>query len=216
MEGEVLNGVLVGGDVVVVEIEDMDDAEVDGADLVGVVIDEADDALGVGAGEAEFLGDLAVDGVEIEGAAEAVEGLVNGVDVAADADAAFGVEAFFTGGAAAGVAEVAAVVVEEGVGDDLFVGGVELGGGAFHEEVGAGGEEGGEVVIGAGVKALEGAEFIEEGTGDDEDVFGHEGEEIGGEGGEEKGKLLGGCAGGGAGFDGEWRESINCTGRRTG
>ena len=66
MEGEVLNGVFIGLDVVIVEVEDVDDAEVDGTDFVGVVIDEADDALGVAAGEDQFFGDLTVDGIEIE------------------------------------------------------------------------------------------------------------------------------------------------------
>jgi hypothetical protein len=176
VEGEVLNGVFVGLDVVIFEVEDVDDTEVDGTDFVGVVIDEADDALGVAAGKDQFFGDLTVDGVEIERATEAVMGFVDGVDVAADADAAFGVEAFFAGGTAAGVAEVAAVVVEEGVGDELFVGGVEFGGGALHEEIGAWGEDGGEVAFGVGVETLEAAEFIEEGAGNDEDVFGHGGE----------------------------------------
>jgi hypothetical protein len=67
-------------------------------------------------------------------------------------------------------------MVEEGVGDELFVGGVEFGGGALHEEVCAWGEDGGEVAFGVGVETLKAAEFIEEGAGDDEDVFGHGGE----------------------------------------
>lgn len=174
VELELLDGVFVGGDVVAAEIKEMHHAEVHAADLVGIVIDEADYALGVGATDAEFFCDLALDSVEVEGLAKAVVGLIHRIDVATDADAALCNEAFFARGTATGVTEVTPVVMKDGVRDDLLVGGVLLSTRALHEKIGTWAQDGLEVTVCVRLKALEGAELIKQRAWDDEDVF-HEG-----------------------------------------
>lgn len=71
-------------------------------------------------------------------------------------------------------------MMEDGVGDDLFVGGVLFGIIAGEEVVVFFFEEGGEILIGIRIETLEGADIVEEGARDDEDFFvgvflGHEG-----------------------------------------
>lgn len=177
LEGEVGKGVFVGGDVICFEFEEVDDAEVDLADGVGVVVDEPDDGVGVVAVDVELFVDFAFDGSEVGGLSEVFFAGVHGVDMAADAEGALGVEAGFAGGFSTGVVEVAPLVVEDAVGDELFVGGVVFGDGAVHEEVVGGVEEGLDVVVRVAVEAFERAELVEEAAGDDEDffacVFGH-------------------------------------------
>lgn len=170
-EVKILESFFVGFDVVGVEVEEVDEAEMDLADFIRVVVDEANHLLGMAAVDDEFLFELAFDGVEVGGGAEGVFALVVGVDMTADADALFGVKAFLTRFAATGVNEVAALVMENVVGDDLFVGRIEFGGRARKEEVGTGGQHGVEVAGDVGLKSFERPEFVEQGAGDDENVF---------------------------------------------
>src|SRR5690606_28383947 len=128
-------------------------------------------ALAVAAAEHEFLSEFAFQAVEVHRLAHAVVSLVDRVDVAADAEAATGDEAFFTRAAAAAVAKVAALVAEDRIGDELLVGRVLLGGGALHEKVRARCQHGVQVAFGVGLETLEAAEFVEEGAGDDKNVF---------------------------------------------
>lgn len=173
---QILNGVLVGADLIMVEIKEMDDSEVDLADFVGVVVDESDDFLGVIALEHQFFHDFTFDAVEIGGFGEGVFAFIDRIDVTADADALLGVEAFFTGFSATGVNEVFPLMMKDGVGDDLLVGGVKLGVGAGKKEISAGGEDGVQVAFGFRLEALEGTQFIKQCAGDDKDVFyGHNG-----------------------------------------
>ena len=168
---QVLDGVLIGRHFVGAEFKEMHDAEVHAADLGGVVIDEADHALGVCASENEFLGDLALDAVEVHRFAETVSRSIHRIDVAADADGAFCHEAFFTGTAATRVAQVFAAMMEDGVRDELFVAGVFFRGGALHEEIGAGGEHARQIAVHSGLEALKTADFIQQGASNDENVF---------------------------------------------
>jgi hypothetical protein len=120
-EGEVGDGCFVGGDVRGGQVEEVDDADVDLADVVGVVVDEGDDILGEGRVDDEFLVHFAFDAGHVGIFFEGGLGGVFGVDVAADAEGAFGGEAFFAAFGAPNVVEEVAVVVEEGVGDDLLM-----------------------------------------------------------------------------------------------
>jgi len=168
---QILNGVLIGADRIGIEVKEMHDAEMDAADLGGVIIDEADHSLGVGAAENELFGDLALDAVEVHRFSQAILSCIHGVDVTTDADGAFCNEAFFTRTASTGVAEVFASMMEHGVGDELFVAGVFFRGGALHEEIGAGGEHARQVAVHSGLEALKAADFIQQGAGNDENVF---------------------------------------------
>ena len=171
-EGEVGEGVFAGVDGLTLDLDEVDDAEVDLADGIGVVVEEGDDAVGVGEVEDEFLVEFAFDGGAVGVGAGAAFAGVDRVDVAADADGAEGVEAGLAAGFAAGVVEDAGAGADDAVGDELLVGGVFLGGGAVHEEVVGGVEQRGDGgVEEIGFQALEGAEGIEDGAGDDEDLF---------------------------------------------
>lgn len=88
-EFEVDDVVFVRRDFIGREIEEVDDAEVDGTDLGGVVVDEADDGLGVLGVEIEFFVDFALDPCEVGIFLQARGLLVFRVDMAADADGAF-------------------------------------------------------------------------------------------------------------------------------
>ncbi len=169
VEAEVGEGGFVGGDLIRFEVEAVDDAEVDGADGVAVVVDGGEEFLSVSSLDADFFPDFAFDschvGVEVVGEA------VHGVDVAADADGHFVVQARFAAGASAGVGEDAALVAEDGVGDDLFVFGGVFGEFAVDVVRDAGLEEGAEVLFGGEAYALKAADGVECGAGDDEYLF---------------------------------------------
>ena len=180
------------GDAGFGDVAEVDDAEVDAADWGFIVVDQADDGFVVGGVDGDFFGELAlhagaVDVVGVEGvvAGAAFAGVVRGLyvvggDVAADADAKFGVEAGFAHAAAALVLEDVdrALVVgpaEEDVGDELLEAGV-----FFHAAAGqvldlVAFEEARQVAGDFGGEALEVAELVEEGGGDDEDAFGGDG-----------------------------------------
>lgn len=168
---QILDGVLIGRHFVGAELKEMHDTEMDAADLGGVVIDEADHALGMCACENELLGDLAFDAVEVHRFAETILRSIHRIDVAADADGAFCNEAFFTGTASARVVQVFAAMMEDGVRDELLVAGVFFRSRALHEEIGAGGEHARQVAVHSGLKALKAADFIQQGAGNDENVF---------------------------------------------
>lgn len=123
-EGEVGKGGFARADFVGGEFDEVDDAEVDLADIVGVIIEQGEESGGVGAGEVNFLGQLAFDGPLIHGEIDRAMEAVVFVDMPSDADGGFGHEAFFAGAAATEVAEDAALVAEDAVGDDLFEAGV--------------------------------------------------------------------------------------------
>lgn len=175
-EVQILNGVLVGADFIMVEIKEMDDAEVDLADFVGVVVNETDDLLSVIAFEYQLFDDLTFHAVEVGGFGEGILAFIDRIDVTADADALLGVEAFFTGLSAAGVNEIFPLMMEDGVGDDLFMGRVQLGVRAGQEEIASGSEDGVQIAFGVRLEALEGTQFIKQRAGNDKDVFyGHNG-----------------------------------------
>ena len=173
-EGEFGKGVFVGSDVIVFEFDEVDDTEVDLADFVAVVIEEADDFLGEASAELELLANLAFDpGVIgcLTDMPKVVFAFVDGVDMATDADGTLGVEAAFAPGFSADIVEVSSIVMEDGVGDDLLVGGVGLCGFAIHEKIVFGVENLGKIVIDIGADALEITEVIEQAAWDDEDFF---------------------------------------------
>ncbi len=127
--------------------------------------------MAVAAGDFEFLLQFAVDGAEVGGAVEVGGVCVAVVDVSADADGHFGVQPRFTAGFAAGVAEHAVAVVQDQVGDELFVRRVVLGGGTGQEEVVGRIEKRRHVAFGVKTKAFKRAQGLEHGAGDDKDVF---------------------------------------------
>lgn len=98
-EGHFGDHLFTSADVSVLERPQMDDTEVHLADVVGVVVEQGDDVVGMRGGNGGFFSDFATDGLEV-GVAEVTEErhVVNGVDVAADADGAVADEAGFTGG----------------------------------------------------------------------------------------------------------------------
>jgi len=171
-EGEVGDQGFVFFDGGVVEVEDVDDAEMDLAYVVGVVVEKGYDAVAEGGGDFELFAGLAADALEVGGVVEGEEAFVLVVHVAADADGAFADEALLAALFAADVMEDGAAVEEEDVGDDLLEGGVGLGGSAGGEEVILAGEEDGEVTVYLEVEAVpDGAEGFEGLAADDEDVF---------------------------------------------
>lgn len=127
------------------------------------------------AADVEFFIDLAFDASHVGLHTQMVLALVYGVDVATDADGDGSVEAGFSAGLTPCVMEVAGACgtfyAENTVGDELFVRRVVLGGSSIHKEVVLRVEECWEVLVDVGVDALEGAEAIEEITGDDENLF---------------------------------------------
>ena len=125
----------------------------------------------MGAADNEFLGHLALDAVVVHRFTEAVLAGVHRVDVTADADGPLGHETFLPGAPATGVAQITARVVEDGVGDELLVRRVLLGGGPLHEMVGSRREHGVEVARCLRLEALKTTEFIKKAAGDDENVF---------------------------------------------
>ena len=96
---------------------------------IGVVVEQSHDALGVTTPEGEFLFDLPF---HAQGVGVLVKMLprrvgIGVIDVAADADGPFGSEPLFPTAAAPDVMQEASLMVEDGVGDDLFVSGILLG-----------------------------------------------------------------------------------------
>ena len=171
-EGEIGQRGLAGGGGFIGQVDEVDDAEMDAADVVGFVVEEGDDAVGVWALEDQFFVDFAADGGVVGVGAGAAFAGIDRVDVAADADGAFGVEAAFAAGLAAGVAEQVVAAAEEAVGDELFVARVLFGGGAIHEEVVGGVEQFGHglvQIVGSG--AFEGPDFLQPRPGHDQHLF---------------------------------------------
>src|SRR5262249_37184016 len=125
-----------GGDAGFGEVAKMDDAEVDLADGCFIVVDQADDGFVVGGVDGDFFGEFALHA----GAVDVVRGVrlargltvpigIHGGDVAADADAVFGVESGFAHSAAALVLKdvdrvVVVGVAKEDVRDELLEAGV--------------------------------------------------------------------------------------------
>ena len=104
-------------------LDEVDDAEVDLADGIRLIIDQGDDGFAVAAFEIELFGEFAGDGGVVGGGAGAAFTGVDGIDVTADADGDFRVEAAFATGLAAGVVEHAVAMAEHAIGDELLVAG---------------------------------------------------------------------------------------------
>lgn len=157
------------------DVAEMDHAEVDLADGGFVVVDQAGDGFGVGCVDGDFLGELAQHAVTVDVVQVPGRG-VDGRDVPADADAAFGVEPAFAHAAPALVLEDlrAAVVIdpaEDDVWDQLLVAGV-----LFHPPPGqvlnvAPFEQPRQITGHLGRETLEVAQLVEERGGNDQDLL---------------------------------------------
>lgn len=115
---------LASFDVFGVELPVVDYAEVDLADGVGIVVEECDYLVGVVGGNVDFLFDFAGERGDVNVAvvgAEEGDFVIDGVDVAPDADGAVADEARFAGPFAADIAEDLAVAGHYNVRDYLLV-----------------------------------------------------------------------------------------------
>ena len=117
-----------------IESPEVDDAKVDLPYFVGIVVQESDDLVSVFGIDIYLFGDLALDGgfVGVEGIAEKRH-IVNGIDVASDADGAFGDKAGFARAFAADIGEVFAIASYNYIGNYLLVGWVLFGDGTGQE-----------------------------------------------------------------------------------
>jgi hypothetical protein len=127
--------VFAGGDDVVIEVDQVDDAKVDLADRIGVVVEQGDHALLVTARQVEFFLDLTLDRRLVSARTGFAGTGVDGIHVAADTDGNLRVQPVFAAGFAAGVVKDAVAVSEHAIGDELLVGRILLGFGAVHEEM---------------------------------------------------------------------------------
>lgn len=176
-KAQVANGLLARLDVHGIDLDEVDHAEVDAADVVAVVVEQGGNALPVAAGDDQFLVQFAFDRAEVSGLVEMLGMRVAVVDVPADADGHFGMQARFAPRFSAGVAKDAVTVVQDKVGNQLLVRRVIFGRAAGQEEVVGRVEEGLDVGLGFEGEAIEGSQTVENGAGDDKDVFfgGHKG-----------------------------------------
>jgi hypothetical protein len=105
----------------------MDNTQVNASDLSGIVIEEGGNFLGVRACDFEFFVQFTLDGAGVGGSVEMRGMRVAIVDMSADPDRAFGVQAGLTARLASGVKEDAIGMSDHQVGNQLFVRGVVLG-----------------------------------------------------------------------------------------
>ena len=88
-EAKILNGILIGLNIIVGEFKQMHDAEMDAPYFTGVVIDQSEHLLSVSAADDEFLRHFTLDAVVVHRLAECVLGCIDWVDMTSDADRAF-------------------------------------------------------------------------------------------------------------------------------
>ena len=149
----------------------VDDAQVDLPHFIAVVVEQPYDFFFPGGDLMQFLANLAIYGGAVGGGIHDLPHQVAIIDVSANADRSLRPQAGFPGGAATEVAQDAAFVRHDGVGDDLFEGGIVFRGSARNEMRVRGGEQSGQVGFGFSPQALENPDFFKDGTRNDENLF---------------------------------------------
>ena len=154
-ESEVGQGFFVGCYLVILQFKAMYEAEVDGTDFVGVVVDDGEELLGGGAGKGDFLTNFALHAGKVGG--DGVSQAVDGIDMAADAERHFVVQSGFAAFGGAGIGQDAALVAENGVGDELLEFGALFGQFAVHVAGYPGLQESGQIILRVESDAVESA-----------------------------------------------------------
>ena len=166
-----MDGIFARADIRGIHLDKVDNTEMDPADFIAVVIKQGNGPLAVGSRNFQLLVQLALDGAAVSGLVEVLGVRVAVIDVAADTDGHFGMEAGFAAGLSPRVAEDPIAAPDNKVGDELFVGRILLGRGAREEEVAARVEEGGHVAVRLEAESFERAQFFENPARHHENVF---------------------------------------------
>ena len=149
----------------------MDDAEVHGAHFIGIVVDHAEYALGAASVNDELLADFTLHAGQIGGNVVMAGLAVHRIDVAAYADGALVMQPGLSPRTATGVVQDAALVAEDGIGDDLLVGRIVLRGFPVHEGGYSRLHERVQIMFPALAVSLEITGFLKDGAGNHQYLF---------------------------------------------
>ena len=108
----------------------MDDAEMHAANLAAIIVQQRDDAVVECGSNADFLVDFTLNSAPVSFFVPGEERFVMIVQMAADADRAFGNQALFTGLFPTHIMEDAIAMRDDRIGNDLLVVRIDLGGSA--------------------------------------------------------------------------------------
>jgi len=171
-EFELSDHLLLASDIGGIECPEVNDAEMNAADLCGVIVNERDELVGVIRIDGHLFGDFTLDGsvVDISHILRK-ERIIDGIDVAANADGTMADKACLAGALPADIREVLSSAGHQDVWDELLLGRVLFGSRAGGESWNAGGEELGQILFGVEVKAVERADIFDDFPGNDEYLF---------------------------------------------
>ena len=143
----------------------------DAAHFGGVVIQKSHDAIFKGRFDRDLFVHFPLHAGAIGVLIPSEQGFVRIVQVTTDPDRAFRDQTLFACFFPADVMQDGVAVDDQGVGDDLLVGGIVFGLGARQEEVVPTREQGAEIFFRLEIEAVETAEFVEETSPDDQNIF---------------------------------------------
>lgn len=119
---EIGQGCFIRAHTVRIQLKQVDNAQMHGPYVIGIVINHAENPLGAVPVNNQFLADFALHSGQIGGNVVMAGLAVHRIDMASDADGTLVMQAGLAAGASARVMQNAALVAENGIGDDLFVG----------------------------------------------------------------------------------------------
>ncbi|WP_183164150.1 GDSL-type esterase/lipase family protein [Akkermansia muciniphila] len=154
-----------------IQLKQVDNAQMHGPHVIGIVINHAENPLGAVPVNNQFLADFALHSGQIGGNVVMAGLAVHRIDMASDANGALVMQAGLAAGASARVMQNAALVAENGIGDDLFVGRIifrslpvhERGDARLHERI--------QIMIPAFPVSLEITRFLKGGAGNHQNLF---------------------------------------------